>query len=385
MGANYLATLRAALRDSGVLLLAVVAPVLYAFFYPLPYLHQVPTRVPVALVDADGSSLARQIVRFAAASPRLDLRLVTGDEREARAALQRRQIEGYALLPADLKRDVVRGSAVVVPVVGDGAYFLLNKTVLAGFGEAVGTVSAGIEIRRLTARGQSALQAAAARSPVNVQPVALFNPTEGYGSYVVPAVAVVIVHQTLLMAVAMAVGTRRERGPLAEPVAQALGRIAAYATLGMASGAWFFGFVFWCFDYGRGGNPLGTALMLALMSWTVAALGCWLGCRLADRERPMQLLLFTSIPMVFLSGFSWPHEALAPPLQWLAAALPTTPAIQGLLRFNPMGATLAEGAPQLLHLALLAALATPPALWALRAGFSRPARPPAAGAASPDR
>lgn len=365
MGATYLATLKAALRDGGVLLLAVVAPLLYAFFYPLPYLGQTVTRVPVALVDLDGSSLARQLVRYAGASPKLDLRFVTGDEGEARRAMQRREIEGYAVLPPDLKRDVVRGAAVTVPVVGDGAYFLLDKTVLAGFGESIGTVSAGIEIRRLLAHGQSARQAAAARSPVNLQLVPLFNPSEGYGSYVLPAVAVLIVHQTLLMAVALAVGTRFEGRPPAERVPAALGRIGAYATLGLASGAWFFGFVFWLFDDGRGGNPGGAALQLALMVWTAAALGCALGAWWADRERAIQVLLFTSIPMVFLSGFSWPQEALAPPLRLLAEALPTTPAIQGLLRFNQMGASLAEAAPQLQAAALQALAATALALWAL--------------------
>ena len=68
---GFFATLAALLRDPGVLLLALVAPVLYSFFYPWPYLHQAPTRVPVALVDADHSSLSRQIARYAAASPKL--------------------------------------------------------------------------------------------------------------------------------------------------------------------------------------------------------------------------------------------------------------------------------------------------------------------------
>src|SRR5262249_10191678 len=96
----------------------------------------------------------------------------------------------------------------------------------------------------------------------------------------------------------------------------------------------------------------------ALLAWAAAALGVALGALAADRERAMQLMLFSSIPMVFLSGFSWPAEALAPPLRALAALLPTTPAIQGLLRVNQMDATLADVQPQLAPLALLAVAAT---------------------------
>ncbi|MGM9487628.1 ABC transporter permease [Ideonella sp. YS5] len=361
---GFFPTLAALLRDPGVLLLALVAPVLYSFFYPWPYLHQAPTRVPVALVDADHSSLSRQIARYVAASPKLEVLLVTGDEGAARAAMQRGEIEGYAVLPRDLRREVLLGQPVVAPVVGNGAYFLLNKVVLAGFAESLGTVSAGVELRKLRARGASGLQAAANRTPIQLQLVPLYNPTEGYGSYVVPAVAVLIVHQTLLMAIAMWAGTwfeKRSSGPLGPwwP------RLAACAALGLASGAWFFQAAFRIFDFGTAAHPAAQVLLLALLAWAAAALGLALGALAADRERAMQLMLFSSIPMVFLSGFSWPAEALAPPLRALAALLPTTPAIQGLLRVNQMDATLADVQPQLAHLALLAAGATALAFAAL--------------------
>ena len=81
--------LHALLRDKGVALLVVGAPVLYGFFYPWFYATQVAQRVPVAVVVQDSSSLGRQMLRFAQASPRIDPRLVTGDEAEAQAALLR--------------------------------------------------------------------------------------------------------------------------------------------------------------------------------------------------------------------------------------------------------------------------------------------------------
>jgi ABC-2 type transport system permease protein len=50
------------------------------FFYPWFYSTQVVQQVPVALVVHDNSGLARQMLRFAQASPRIDLKLVTSDE-----------------------------------------------------------------------------------------------------------------------------------------------------------------------------------------------------------------------------------------------------------------------------------------------------------------
>ena len=175
----WLQALATVVRDKGVLLLLVGAPVLYGFFYPWFYADEVLTRVPVAVVDLDHTSLSRQITRFADANPRIEVRFVAASEREAQEALWRGEIEGYAVIPAGLKRSVVRGENAVVSIEANGAYALLNKAVQYGFAEAVGTVSAGVEIRKLQASGQSAPQARASRAPVQLQMVALFNPTEG--------------------------------------------------------------------------------------------------------------------------------------------------------------------------------------------------------------
>jgi len=372
----------AVLRDPGALLLLLVAPVLYSFFYPWPYTTQAVTRVPVAIVDLDHTSLSRQIVRFAQASPRLDLRFVSSDEQAARIALQRREIEGYAVLPAELKRGVVHGAPVVVPVLGNGAYFLINKTVLSGFGEAVGTVSAGAELKSLQARGQPPLQAAASRSPVNVQLLPLFNTTEGYGSYVVPAVSVLIIHQLLLIGSALVIGTRFERPVPAEGHGPWLARIAALALFGLLAGGYFFGWVHGFFGYAHGGNPAGTAALLLPFSWSVASLGVLLGALFADRERAMQALLATSLPIAFIAGFSWPLESLPAPLRALGALIPAVPGIQGFLRLNQMGAAWRDVQGDAAELGALALGFTVLALWAVRWRATHPAAQPRISASS---
>lgn len=351
-------TMRAVVRDKGALLFLVVAPLFYGFFYPWPFSTQLVTRVPVAVVDLDHSSLSRQITRFAQASPRLDVVLVTGDERAARQALWQGEIEGYAILPQDLKRHVLRGESAVVPVAGNGAYLLLNKTVLTGFAEAVGTVSAGVEIRKLQSKGQGARQAAASRSPINTQLVALFNPDEGYGNYAVPAVAIIIIQQTLLMGVALLVGTWAENGSHRAGALAWLGRIAAFSSFGVFMGLLYLGWIFAVHEYPRAANVWGAVLLLLVFIPAVAALGALAGTVFANRERAIQVLLFTSIPMAFLSGFSWPGEALPYPLQLLRWLMPSTAGIQASLRLNQMGASVVDVAGYLGGLAALGLLAT---------------------------
>ncbi|WP_180125561.1 ABC transporter permease [Rhodoferax sp. BLA1] len=350
----WLATLKTIARDKGLVLILGLAPLIYGFFYPWPYGTQVVTRVPVAVVDLDHSNLSRQITRYVQASPRVEVRLITGDEHAAQQALWAGEIEGFAVLPRDLKRSVLRGSPAVVTVQANGSYALLNKAVSYGFSEAIGTVSAGVEIAKLEAAGQGKLQAQASRSPISTQLVALFNPTEGYGSYVVPAVALLILQQTLLMGLGMLVGLWCETGQNRADAFTWLGRLLAFCTVGWANGLLYFGWIYWLQDFPRGGNPGGALLLLACYVPAICTLGALLGVWFGNRERALQVLLFSALPVIFVSGFSWPSESLPPLLQHLRWLFPSTAGIQASLKLNQMGAPLSDVAGLLGLLSLLA-------------------------------
>lgn len=78
----------------------------------------------------------------------------------------------------------------------------------------------------------------------------------------------------------------------------------------------------------------------------VSTIGALLGIWFGDRERAMQVLLMTSLPMTFVAGFSWLFEALPLTLQGLRWLIPSTSAIQASLRLNQMGASIVDvGAP----------------------------------------
>lgn len=343
---DFIGTLKAALTDKGVLLLWLIAPLLYGFFYPWPYRQELVQQVPVAVVDMDNSSLSRQIIRYAAASPELQVSVLPS-ETAARDALVQGRIEGYVLIRSGLKRDVSRGRPVEVAIIGNGSYFMLNKSALSGLAAALATVSAGIEIRQLRAAGVSAGRAQALREPVKLHAAALFNRHQGYGSSLVPAVAVLILQQTLLMAAGMFVAGLRERGEHHAPARIWAARISALALPNTLIGLFYFGWLFAFQGYAHGGNLAGAILLLPLFSLAVAAIGSLVGLWLGEREALIQVLLVTALPLFFLSGYSWPVAALPELLQWLRWLSPSTPAIHASVAFNQMGAGIAMMAPLL--------------------------------------
>jgi ABC-2 type transport system permease protein len=339
----YLDTLVAIARDFGVMSILVGAPLLYSFLYPLPYKNEIATNIPVAVVDQDGSALSRRIVRYVAASPRLRLIATYPSAAEARQALVDGRILGALILPHDLERNVERRRQAHAIAFGNGAYFLVNKTVLAAFYASVQTVSAGIDVRYRLASGASAAQARAQRDPLAFDARPLFNPQEGYANYVVPAVAILIVHQTIVIGVGMFLGARRERRAASGyPLAQFVGETFAFATIGFGSALYYCGFVDWYWDYPRGGNLLGTLAFAALFALAATMFGMALGSFFDRRERSMQVWVFTSILLLFVSGYPWPASSLPDFLRAARWIFPSTPAILGFTKLAQMNASWSE-------------------------------------------
>ena len=340
----FVLTWQSIFRDKAALLLLFISGIVYSFFYPLPYSAETVRRVPVAIVDQDHSALSRQLIRYAGAHPSIIVVGVSTRPEAAQEMIWQGRAAGAMLIPADFSRKVLAGLQPEITVSANGAYPLLNKVVLNGLAEVAGTVSAGIELKRLGAASPSGRQAEATRQPLSVEALPLFNVREGYASYIVPGVVVLIMQQTFLLGIGLLFGSwaSEQSFPYGQGAASYCGALTAFALVVALNAMYFFGFVFWWQDYPRGGNLAGTALLTLLFAYSVAALGMLIGMFFRTRERSMQLLVATSLPIMFLSGLTWPASAIPAPLQALGWLLPSTPAIQGFVATNQMGASLHE-------------------------------------------
>jgi ABC-2 type transport system permease protein len=132
-----------------------------------------------------------------------------------------------------------------------------------------------------------------------------------------------------------------------------------YLLLYAANAGYCFGFVLWYLGY-----PVrGTALSIVLLTVPFLLATTWLALALRGlfrrRETAVQVLLFTSLPCIFLAGFSWPVEAVPPWLHFVARLIPTSSAIPAFLRVTRMGADLADVSSETTTLWILAALYLP--------------------------
>ena len=47
--------------------------------------------------------------------------------------------------------------------------------------------------------------------PIEYEDIAIFNPTNGFAAFLIPAVLILIIQQTLLLGIGLAAGTAREQ------------------------------------------------------------------------------------------------------------------------------------------------------------------------------
>jgi ABC-2 type transport system permease protein len=375
-GAAIVREWQAIRADKAVALVVGVASLLYAVAYPIPYLRQLARDIPVVIVDQDGSVMSRLLARMVNATEQVEVARVVGSFAEAEALVREGKMRGAVVIPAEFERSVQRGDRAVIGVYGDASYFMVYSQIATGVSQAVGTLSAGVELRRLQAGGLNDVAARRARDPLPVSVRPLYNPSGGYGNTNVPVVLVLVLQQTMLIGIATLAGTRRERRGSAvnaeEPVGEyalpvLLGRASAYVGIYLVHAVAAYAIAYGIYDLPHYPGTLPRLLVFLLpFLFAAAFLGLTISRLFLSRESALQALIFTSVPAIFISGFSFPAEAMPAWLRALAQLLPSTHGIAGALRVVQMGASLTEVRGPWLTLWVLSAVYLALASFALR-------------------
>jgi len=333
-------TLRQIFREKETLILLFGASVLYAFFYPTPYLRQIIRDLPIVVVDRDHTAMSRQLTRWLDASEAGSVTSRVNDLNAAQDSVRAGVAGAVLLIPQDFERHVLRREPAYVEAYADASYFLVYSTALRAINGVVGTLSTGISVRRLEASGLTEKAALQRARPVTFVSWPLFNPLAGYGTFVVPAVFILILQQTLLIGIgALRVAEREKDEAGTEPLWAILGgKLGATALIYLGHAVFMFGVVFSLYGFPMRASWLDVVVFLVPYFAAVTLLGLAIA-ELFDRpESSTVALAAMGLPALFLSGLSFPVEVQAAWVRALAVVLPSTFGIQGFLQLAEMGA-----------------------------------------------
>ncbi|KMV30009.1 ABC transporter [Photobacterium swingsii] len=337
-----------AIFTNPALLFTVFGGVLiYSFLYPLPYSQQLPREQLVTVVNQDHSQISRELIRMIDATPQVKVQQYARSIDEAKTQLETGEVHGLLVIPAHFNRDLLLGKSPTLAYAGDASYFLVYGTIVEGIATASGTLGAKLKVARMVMSGDNIALAADQFSAIKLNTKPVFNPSMGYINYVVPAVFVLILHQTLLIAVAMLGGGQNEyrlqggtgywlRYPAWKII---IVRGLLMMTIYLPLTAYYFGYSFESLGISRLASIGDLLAMTVPFLLAVIFAGMVIGQLIPRRELATVIVLISSIPLIFTAGFIWPPSAIPEVLNQLAQIAPATPAINGFVRLNQMGAT----------------------------------------------
>jgi ABC-2 type transport system permease protein len=339
---------KAILTNSTVVLTVFGGVIFYSFLYPLPYANQTPTEQKISIVNLDKSQASYQLERMVDATPQITVVQRDHSIDAAKNALLTHSsngISGILVIPEHFYKDLVLGKSPVLAYAGDATYFLVYGTIIEGLANAGGTLAAKMKVSHLLTLGLPFDYASHNISSVKLNMKPTFNAGMGYLHYVVPAVFVLILQQTLAMAAGLMGGIQKSgQGYWREYRSCKVFAIRTFIFMSIYIflSLYFFGVSFEMYGINRlAAIPTMFAILIPFLLST-CFIGIWLGAMLPRRELVTFVVLISSMPLIFSAGVIWPLEIIPRPIIWLTSLFPSTSAIQAFLAANQMGATLQQ-------------------------------------------
>ena len=306
--------------------------------------------MPTAFVDESHSFLSREFIRKCDATDGIQVAAVLGNLEDAREMQRRQDCHGIVYIPSDFGTKINLKEQTNVKFFADMSGMLYYKAIFAALTDVSLDMGREIQISRSTdfTDGDDELTTA----PVRMEAVQIFNPAGGYGSFLLPAVLVLIIQQTLLLGIGLSAGTARESNRYNElvPVKRhnngmfriVFGKSLCYFAIYLLVTVWITLAIPRIFNF----IQLAPAreLIGILLPYVLASIffGMTLSCIVRYRENVMLLVLFTSVPLLFLSGVSWPGSAISGMWKGVSYLFPSTFGINAFVKANSFGASLED-------------------------------------------
>lgn len=335
--------------DRGVLIIIILAPIIYPLLYPYLYKNESAVDVPIAVVDESNTSRSAEFTRHLDATMDLKVTEKLNNLEQARTELYKGNIHGIVLIPRDFNKKIVGNRQATIGMYSDMSSFLYYRAMVLGVNYVTLDMGEKIKAERLNDIGVSGYDAEVSMKPMKTEGGILYNPGMGFSSFLLTAVLILIIHQTLVFGIGMAAGVAREDNPNSALVMSTtsrgglfrvvFGRAISYFVVYLLLSVFILLVVPKLFNLPHIGD------LHTMLSFVVPFLLATIFFAMTisvfnvERETQMMLFVFFSLILLFLSGISWPQSNMNGFWRVFSYLFPSTFGIQGFIKSNTMGAT----------------------------------------------
>ncbi len=351
-------------KDFDIISILLLAPLFYSFFYGSIYWNKIETDVPITVVNIDNSELSQKLIRMLDAHQSIKIYDKNENLNSAKTELENGTVHGIILIPKDFERGIKKGNGAFIKSYLNTTRFLVSNDINKAVTDVVLQFNGEIKSKVFGAKGFTPQQVELISEPVKLDMRPMFNFTESYGDYMIPAILILIIQQTLLIGLSESVSKEIEENSLNNWYAQSgrktflaiLGKGFFYFVLYSSYALMFFTINFFVFKINFLGSANALAVLtlvfiIAVVSWTI-----FISSFFKRKIIALQFLTLSSYPVFLISGYSWPMNSMPVWLQVISNMMPSTPYYAAFTRITQMGAQFHNVELELMQLIGLAVL-----------------------------
>lgn len=342
--------IKTVMRDKGILIFILLVPLMYPLLYSYVYTNEVVRNVPAAVVDECDSHLSRGFVRNMDAAPEVEVIARCGDMNEAKELMRKGKAYGVINIPPSFDADIEHGDQTHIGLYCDMSSMLYYKALLLAATNVSLEMNKDIKVQRHIP-GTTDTQDLISKTPIEYDYIPLYNPQSGFAAFLIPPVLMLILQQTLLLGIGMSTGDCREKyaGSVIpfnvlykRPFRIVTGKMLPYLLLYLLIAVYMFVVVNDTFSLPDLGDYSIYILFVATYILACIFFGMTLSAFVYRREDCILLFVFMSVPLLFLSGVSWPGASMPDFWKYISYLFPSTFGMNGYVRINSMGASFSD-------------------------------------------
>ncbi|MDE5662168.1 MAG: ABC transporter permease, partial [Muribaculaceae bacterium] len=303
LGRVFRNELRLIVRDPGVLLFFVALPLAYPIVYTLIYNPEVVRKLPVAVVDNSCTADSRNFVRMAEASPSIEIYAYCPNMADAKELMAEGKVFGIMQIPGNYAKCIGRGEQAHVEFYADMSLLLRFRTFVSALTDLQLEIISDITGERISQAGLESL-AAGGSLPVKSESNFLGDTEQGFASFVIPGIVILILQQSMILGITMLGGTSRERrrrnGGIDPKEVAGVGATATIFGKALCYTVFYFPLTIYImryipeiFNLPHYGSAVDYLLFIFPMLLSTAFLGLTLNIAMRERESAFIIIVFT--------------------------------------------------------------------------------------------
>lgn len=308
----------------------LVAPILCVVFFLSLMREGLPTDLPIAVVDMDGSATSRNLIRQLDAFEQTEVVYKTATFDDARREMQKGNVYGIFYIPKDFAVKATTGKQPVLSFYTNGTYLIAASLLFRDMKTMSVLAGASVGLQTGLAKGYTTDQIMAQLQPVVVDTHAIGNPWLNYSVYLNNTILPGVLQLMIFLVTVFSIGTEIKYSTAREwlqtgsnsftwsLLGKLLPQTVIFTVIAMLCCAALYGFN--AFPFNSGWMPMVTAIFLLVVA--SQAVGVFMIGALPTLRLGLSFASLFGMIAFSIVGFSFPVLGMDPTLQALSTLFP---------------------------------------------------------------